>query len=35
MQAQRAQGDDMAAAVTSKLFGMAWTGSAPPDLARL
>jgi tetratricopeptide (TPR) repeat protein len=35
MQAQKAQGDDVAAAVTSKLFGKAWAGGAPPDLARL
>jgi tetratricopeptide (TPR) repeat protein len=35
MEAQKAQGDDAAAAVTEKLFGKAWAGSAPPDLARL
>ncbi|HEX5078840.1 MAG TPA: hypothetical protein VFV80_06770 [Geminicoccaceae bacterium] len=35
MQAQEAQGDEAAAAVTAKLFGKAWAGAAPPDLARL
>jgi tetratricopeptide (TPR) repeat protein len=35
MEAQRAQGDDAAAAATEKLFGRAWAGKAPPDLARL
>jgi tetratricopeptide (TPR) repeat protein len=35
MEAQKAQGDDAAAAVTKKLFGKAWAGEAPPDLARL
>jgi tetratricopeptide (TPR) repeat protein len=35
MEAQKAQGDDVAAAVTEKLLGKAWAGSAPPDLARL
>ncbi|MGH6919122.1 MAG: hypothetical protein ACREJ0_15625, partial [Geminicoccaceae bacterium] len=35
MEAQKAQGDDVAAAVTATLFGKAWAGSAPPDLARL
>jgi tetratricopeptide (TPR) repeat protein len=35
MEAQKAQGDGMAAVVTSELFGKAWAGDAPPDLARL
>ena len=35
MEAQKAQGDDAAAAVTKELFGKAWAGEAPPDLARL
>jgi tetratricopeptide (TPR) repeat protein len=35
MEAQKAQGDDAAAAVTEELFGKAWAGEAPPDLARL
>jgi tetratricopeptide (TPR) repeat protein len=35
MEAQKAQGDDAAAAETEKLFGQAWAGKAPPDLARL
>jgi tetratricopeptide (TPR) repeat protein len=35
MQAQQALGDDLAAAVTGKLFDNAWGGDDPPDLARL
>jgi tetratricopeptide (TPR) repeat protein len=35
MEAQKAQGDDTGAAETGKLFGRAWAGAAPPDLARL
>jgi tetratricopeptide (TPR) repeat protein len=35
MEAQKAQGDMAAAAETEKLFGQAWAGEAPPDLARL
>jgi tetratricopeptide (TPR) repeat protein len=35
MQAQQAQGDAMAAAVTEQLFERAWAGDAPPELARL
>jgi tetratricopeptide (TPR) repeat protein len=35
MQAQQALGDDLAAAVTGKLFDKAWGGDGPPDLARL
>jgi predicted Zn-dependent protease len=35
MEAQKAQGDDTAAAVTKQLFDSAWAGDAPPDLARL
>ncbi len=35
MQAQKAQGDGLAAMVTEQLFENAWAGDAPPDLARL
>ena len=35
MQAQEAQGDQIARAETQKLFERAWAGSAPPDLDRL
>jgi hypothetical protein len=35
MQAQQAQGDQLAAAETGKLFTKAWAASVPPDLARL
>jgi tetratricopeptide (TPR) repeat protein len=35
MQAQKAQGDVAAAAITADLFGKAWAGAIPPDLARL
>jgi len=35
MEAQKAQGDDAAAAVSKELFDKAWVGEAPPDLARL
>jgi hypothetical protein len=35
MEAQKAQGDETAAAVTTRLFEKAWAGEGPPDLARL
>jgi tetratricopeptide (TPR) repeat protein len=35
MQAHGARGDPLARAETEKLFGKAWAGDAPPDLARL
>jgi tetratricopeptide (TPR) repeat protein len=35
MEAQKAQGDGMAAAVTEQLFDKAWAGERAPDLARL
>jgi tetratricopeptide (TPR) repeat protein len=35
MEAQAAQGDDVAAKITSELFERAWAGAAPPDLARI
>lgn len=35
MEAQKAQGDLAAAALTEKLFGKAWAGAEPPELARL
>jgi tetratricopeptide (TPR) repeat protein len=35
MQAQKAQGDGLAAAVTEQLFEKAWAGERAPDLARL
>jgi tetratricopeptide (TPR) repeat protein len=35
MQAQQAEGDQVASAATEKLFTKAWAGTAPPDLSRL
>jgi tetratricopeptide (TPR) repeat protein len=35
MEAQKAQGDDMAAAETAKLFDAAWAGKQAPELGRL